>query len=311
MILFNKLKLANILQFFISTLFPNRNVLHFTQGPTPCANTLWLNIHLQLGHLKRGYHWVHLKRKVMQFLVNKREQIYDEMVIHVNKSSLSYKQICEHYINSSDAYTNCNGTGDFIIVGPRLFLKWPILIVKPTYVEKLGRKLETKIHEFKCTREDLNLDPSKCSMFMVYNGYNYYAPCLPPMIKEMYYKKGHTEAHLTQVINRFQDIQQLLPTSDARATMDRALLHIHAASSLLNATEVTSGAGMLLLEKKRQYHVPTREHIKGHARIILNCLRRTPKQKVKMFNMKMPSARTVHKAVNIMHKEKSLKQMVI
>ena len=28
-----KLKLANILQFFISTLFPIRNLLHFTQGP--------------------------------------------------------------------------------------------------------------------------------------------------------------------------------------------------------------------------------------------------------------------------------------
>ena len=78
-------------QLFISTLFPNRNVLHFTQGPLPRANTLWLNIHLQLGHVRRGYHWVHLKQEVMQFLVNKREQIYDEMVIHVNKSSLSYK----------------------------------------------------------------------------------------------------------------------------------------------------------------------------------------------------------------------------
>ena len=86
-----------------------------------------------------------------------------------------------------------DGTGDFIIAGARLFLKRPILIVKPTYVEKPGGKMETKIHEFKCTREDLNLDPSKCSIFMVYNGYNYYAPCLPPMIKEMYYKKGHTE----------------------------------------------------------------------------------------------------------------------
>ena len=82
----------------------------------------------------------------MQFLVNKREQIYDEMVIHVNKSSLSYKQICEHYINSSDATPIANGTGDFIITGARLFLKWPILIVKPTYVEKPGGKLETKIH---------------------------------------------------------------------------------------------------------------------------------------------------------------------
>ena len=77
-----KLKLGNILKLFISTLFLNCNVLHSTQGPTLCANTIWLNIHLQLGHLRRGYHWVHLKREVMQFLVNKREQIYDDMVIH-------------------------------------------------------------------------------------------------------------------------------------------------------------------------------------------------------------------------------------
>ena len=58
----------------------------------------------------------------MQFLVNKREQIYDDMVIHVNKSSLSYQQICEHYINASDMTPIANGTGDFIIVGARLFL---------------------------------------------------------------------------------------------------------------------------------------------------------------------------------------------
>ena len=39
------------------------------------------------------------------------------MVIHVNKSSLSYKQICEHYINASDATPIADGTGDFIIAG--------------------------------------------------------------------------------------------------------------------------------------------------------------------------------------------------
>ena len=60
------------------------------------------------------------------------------MVIHINKSSLSYQQICEHYINASDVTPIANGTGDFIIVGARLILKRLILIVKPTYVEKPG-----------------------------------------------------------------------------------------------------------------------------------------------------------------------------
>ena len=181
------------------------------------------------------------------------------------------------------------GTGDFIIVGACLFLKWPILIVKPTYVEKPGRKMDTKIHEFKCTTEDLNLDPSKCSIFMVYNGYNYYAPCLPPIIKEMYYKKGHTEAHLTQVINRFQDIQQLLPMSDARATMDCALLHIHAASSLLNATEVTSGAGDVTAGKEAPVPHP---NLGTHKRTCQN-------------NPKLPTQNSKTNGENVQHENAS------
>ena len=68
------------------------------------------------------------------FLVNKREQIWDEMVIHVNKSSLLYQEICQHYIEASDNTPIADGTGNFIIVGACLFLNLLILIVKPTYV---------------------------------------------------------------------------------------------------------------------------------------------------------------------------------
>ena len=136
--------MANILQFVISTLFLNHNFLHCTQGPTPRANTLWLNIHLQLGHLRRGYHWVHFKHKVMQFLVNKREQIYDEMVIHVNKSSLSYQQICEHYINASDVTPIANGTDDFIIAGHVYFSNGRSLLSNLHMLKKLAEKWRLK-----------------------------------------------------------------------------------------------------------------------------------------------------------------------
>ena len=217
----------------------------FTLRDQHLVPILWLNIHLQLGHLKRGYTWVHLKREVMMFLVNKREQIWDDMVIHVNKSSLCYKDICQHNINASNSTPIADGTGDFIIAGAHLFLQLPIIIVKIN-----RNKMETNVHEYKCTKEDKNLDRSKCAIFMVYNGINYYAPCLPPALRDLYYRKGHTEAHLTDVINKVQDIQQVLPTSDARATIDRALLHLHAASNLINATEVTSGAEDLTAGKE-------------------------------------------------------------
>ena len=125
------------------------------------------------------------------FLVTKREQIWDDMVIYINKSTLSYQQICKHYIDATDNTPIADGTGDFIIAGACLFLKLPIHIVKPIYVAKQCNKMETKIHEFKCTKEDKNLDPSKCSIFMVYNGINYYAPCLPPVLRELYYKRSN------------------------------------------------------------------------------------------------------------------------
>ena len=67
----------------------------------------------------------------MMFLVNKREDIWDEMVVHVNKSTLSYQEICKHYIEASYRTPTADGTGDFIIAGARLFLNIPILIVKP------------------------------------------------------------------------------------------------------------------------------------------------------------------------------------
>ena len=192
----------------------------------------------------------------MQFLVNKREQIYDEMVIHINKSSLSYQQICEHYINASDVTPIANGTGDFIITGAHLFLKWPILIVKPTYVEKPGRKMDTKIHEFKCTTENLNLDPSKCSIFMVYNGYNYYAPCLPPMIKEITTKKVTQKHILRKLLIDFKIFSNFYQHLMHEQLWTIALLHICAASSLLNATEVTSGAEDVTARKEAPVPCP-------------------------------------------------------
>ena len=154
------------------------------------------------------------------FPINKREQIWDEMVIHVNKSSLSYQEICKHYIEASDTTSIANGTGNFLIVGARLFLQLPILIVKPTYVGKLHNNVTTEIHEFKCTKEDKSIDQRKCAIILVYNGLNYYAAALPPALRELYYKKSNHEKQLSDMIMKYQEIQQMLPTSDARANMD-------------------------------------------------------------------------------------------
>ena len=126
-------------------------------------------------------------------------------------------------------------------------------------------------------------------------------------------QKGHNDAHLTQVINRFQDIEQLLPTSDARATMDHTLLHIRAASSLLNATEVTSGAGDVTAGKE----VPVQRPNSGTNKRTCQSNPKLPIQnsETNHENVQHENAggknRTIIQAVNIMHKEKSPKQIII
>ena len=94
------------------------------------------------------------------------------------------------------------------------------------------------------------MDQSKCVIILVYNGLNYYAATLPPILRELYYKKSHQEPQLNNVIMKYQEIQLLLPTSNARANMDRALLHLCAADNLIKAAELTSGAGDITVGKE-------------------------------------------------------------
>ena len=48
---------------------------------------------------------------------------------------------------------------------------------------------------------------------------------------------------MCNLIIKYQDIQQILPTSNAQANMDRALLHLRAADNLIRAADLRSGAG--------------------------------------------------------------------
>ena len=56
--------------------------------------------------------WVHLKCEVMMFIINKWEVIFDEMAVHVDKSVLSYHEICKHYIEANNQSPIAQGTGD-------------------------------------------------------------------------------------------------------------------------------------------------------------------------------------------------------
>ena len=151
----------------------NLKNLIFIQGPVePWANTLWANMHIQLGHLQPGHNWVHLKHEVLMFIINKREQIWDQMAVHVDKSTFSYQEICKHYIEAKTDTPIAKGMGDFIITGTRLFLDLLIIIVKPCYVQRKGNKMDTVVHKYKCTVQDkiwtqTNVQYLWCTMVLI------------------------------------------------------------------------------------------------------------------------------------------------
>ena len=60
----------------------------------------------------------------------KRHNLYNRLKEHVDKSKLSYTDICEHYANAKGTAVMPHGTGDFIIFAIRLFIKQPIAIIK-------------------------------------------------------------------------------------------------------------------------------------------------------------------------------------
>ena len=113
------------------------------------------------------------------------------MVIHVNKSSLSYQEICQHYIEASDStpiadrnrrFYNRGGTS----ISPAPYFDCENLRMLTNHVNNVT----SEIHEFKCTKEDKSIDQSKCVIILVYNGLNYYAATLLPSLRDLYYKKN-------------------------------------------------------------------------------------------------------------------------
>ena len=90
------------------------SVIYF-QGTSAISNSVWTNVLKQLPHLPQGYQWHHLKRQVLANTVIHQDQLYDNLKEHVDKTELSYSEICEHFANVKSTSVIPHGTGDFII----------------------------------------------------------------------------------------------------------------------------------------------------------------------------------------------------
>ena len=87
-----------------------------------------------------------------------------------------------------------------------------------------------------------------------------------------------------------QEIQQVLPTSNVQATIDWAVLHLRAAASLINAMEITTGAGDVKAGKEAPVSCP--KNLGGQKRTRQNNLKpRTEKPKENQENIQEKSHR--------------------
>ena len=65
------------------------------------SNALWVNLFRQLAKYPDGYQWHHLKRQVIVNTVMKWNDLVEILQPHVDKTNMSYQEICEHFARAT------------------------------------------------------------------------------------------------------------------------------------------------------------------------------------------------------------------
>ena len=134
-----------------------------------------MNILKQLPRLPEGYQWHHLKCQVLANTLVHRHELHDILQPHVEKTELLFSELCEHFANAKSNSIMPHAAGDFIIFACCLFIKQPIVIVKP-YIKPKKKRSDDDEYGFQkvyMNEEDANLSPDDFGIVMVFNGLNY------------------------------------------------------------------------------------------------------------------------------------------
>ena len=206
------------------------SIIYF-QGTCSISNSVWTNIIKQLPRLPEGYQWHHLKCQVLANTVIHRDQLYDDLKEHVDKTELSYSEICEHFANAKSTSVIPHGTGDFIIFATQLFIKQPIIIIKP-YIKTKKKKTDNDdygIEKVYLNDEDKNLSPDEFAIVMVFNGLNYYAPAMESIICDLSGDLTSVRTHTKDALDRANLLLSKIPQSSCKDSLSKAALHMRAA----------------------------------------------------------------------------------
>ena len=173
----------------------------------------------------------------------KRHNLYDRLKEHVDKSELSYADICEHFTNAKGTTVMSHGTGDFIIFTRRLFIKQPIVIIRPVLKTKWKRNDDKHftIEKVFIDDEDKNLNKSEITICLIWNGLNYFAPAMERIICKLSDDLNFTCSNQIDTLERSVQLLAKLPPSGSKESLGKAILHMRAAKEILCSTQVTTG----------------------------------------------------------------------
>ena len=167
---------------------------------------------------------------------------------HLDKQSLSYKQVVEAIHECDDLKEIPEGLGDFIIAAISLTTGIPIFVVYPITEKKQDpgtlctiTKNSAKTEFLLCKDKAKATHPHASLVIMAYNGIDYYAPTILKEIGTMTCNASNALTHLSDAENLLNGLLEKLPPSICSDTISKAVKFMGAVNSCLKSTSLTTG----------------------------------------------------------------------
>ena len=221
-------------------------IYYIFQGTRKALNSIFSNFHRLVTGWPKGHTFKHLKRQVLEKLVDDHDQMFDKLEIHLQKSKLSYAQIVEAIHTCDNQEPIPDNTGEFIIAAISLTTNIPDYVVKSLIKRSQDNNLRT-ITEYSVEtqylfKNDKARGKGSNLIILVYNGIDYYVPAVPKEIVKLSHACSMATTHLSDALKLVTSVIDEIPGSAARDALSKGINFMGAAKCYLEGTKLATGA---------------------------------------------------------------------
>ena len=229
--------MANAIEKHINTKY-GAEIVQGTKNEAPLAN--FVSLLKCIDNIPAHYTVEGFAREVLQILVETPKSCAEKLKKHLEKTSRSYKKLCQDLYNEKDM--NC-GT-DFYMGAASILLDMPIMLIKPKQVKLQGGRIGYNFWQEYLLEEDKNLQVKDFKICLVFNGINHYAPFYP---KELGNLINTGYKRMKQVRENYQDIKEVsqkIPKNvKINGALQQMLIHLRAAAQIAESIRFECGVG--------------------------------------------------------------------